>query len=220
MTKKTVPYLIRIESSYEPIASERLLLWRYNRIIDEGYTFPVFDFYRYCSLLIRHMELEQIPKIMLNGTELKSEAKFQLINFQINNNEHVSKTDKEFHLTRMEKMLNERKQFIKKEIRQTKIDRSDIDSIGPKNSEFYRTLLTLTREFTDITIMDWFIPIVLTYERLIHIFIRHVEETKFADGKKKRQTFFDYEPSEIWTLLKTLIKYDEKNIQNHFIENS
>jgi hypothetical protein len=45
MTKKTVPYLIRIESSYEPIASERLLLWRYNRIIDEGYTFPVFDFY-------------------------------------------------------------------------------------------------------------------------------------------------------------------------------
>lgn len=220
MTKKTVPHLIRIESSYEPIASERLFLWRYNRIIDEGYTFPVFDFYCYCALLIRHMDFEQIPEMMLNGTELKPEIKFQLINFQINNNEEVSKTDKEFHLAEMKKMLVERKKYIKKEIRQTKIDRSKIDSIGPKNSEFYRTLLVLTREFTDITLMDWFIPIVLTYERLIHIFIRHVEETKFADGKKKWQTFFDYEPNEIWILLKTLIKYDKENIQNHFLENS
>jgi len=157
---------------------------------------------------------------MLNGTELKLEIKFQLINFQINNDEKVSKTDKEFHLTEMKKMLVERKQFIKKEIRQTKIDRSEIELINPKNSEFYRTLLILTRGFTDITLMDWFIPIVLTYERLIHIFIRHAEETKFADGKKKRQTFFDYEPSEIWTLLKTLIKYDKENIENHFLENS
>lgn len=220
MNKKIVPYLIRIESKYKPIESERLLLWRYNRIIDKGYTFPVFDFYCYCALLIRHMESKQIPKIMLNGTELKQEVKFQLINFQINNNEDISKTDKEFHLTEIKKMLIERKQFIKKEIHQTKFDKSEIDSIGPKNSKFYRNLLILTRGFTDITIMDWFIPIVLTYERLIHIFVRHVEETKFADGKKKRQTFFDYEPSEIWTLLKTLIKYDEENIQNHFLENS
>ncbi|MFD0837145.1 hypothetical protein ACFQ0I_15305 [Mariniflexile aquimaris] len=218
--KKTVPNLIRIESSYEPIASERLLLWRYNRIIDEGYSFPIFDFYCYCALLIRHAKLERYPEIMLNGTELKPEIKFQLINFQINNDEEVSKTDKEFHLVEMKKMLVERKKFIKKEIRQTKIDRSEIESISPKNSEFYRTLLILTREFTDITLMDWFIPIVLTYERLIHIFIRHVEETKFADGKKKRQTFFDYEPNEIWTLLKTLIKYDKENIENHFLENS
>jgi hypothetical protein len=71
MTKKTVPYLKRIESCYEPMASEISLLWRYNRVIDEGYTLSVFDFYCYCSLLIRHMELEQIPKIMLNGTKLK-----------------------------------------------------------------------------------------------------------------------------------------------------
>jgi hypothetical protein len=217
--KKTVPNLKRIESSYEPLASERLLLWRYNRIIDEGYTFPIFDFYCYCALMIRHEKLERFPEIMLNGTELKPEIKFQLINFQINNDEEVLKTDKEFHLAEMKKMLVERKQFIKKEIRQTKIDRSEIESISPKNSEFYRTLLILTREFTDITLMDWFIPIVLTYERLIHIFIRHVEETKFAHGKKKRQTFFDYEPNEIWTLLKTLIKYDKENIENHFSEN-
>ena len=67
--------------------------------------------------------------------------------------------------------------------------------------------------------MDYFIPVVLTYERLIHIFIRHVEETKFADGKSKRQTFFTYQSGEIWTLLKTIIKFDQENIKEHLIEN-
>ena len=79
--------------------------------------------------------MERFPEIMLNGTELKPEIKFQLINFQINNDEEVSKTDKEFHLEEMKKMLVERKQFIKKEIRQTKIERSEIESMSPKTSE-------------------------------------------------------------------------------------
>jgi hypothetical protein len=217
--RKKVPNLIPIETSYEPIASERILLFRYNRIIEEQYTFAEFDFYCYCALLMRHTKLEKLPEIMLNGKELKPEIRFQLINFKKNNNEKISANEEEFHHFEMKRMVEERKGFIKKEIKRTKIDKKEIDNISPYNSGFYRTLLILTREFTDITLMDYFIPVVLTYERLIHIFIRHVEETKFANGKSKRQTFFTYQSGEIWTLLKTIIKIDQENIKEHLIEN-
>ena len=78
----------------------------------------------------------------------------------------------------------------------------------------------MTRSFSDITLLDWFIPIVLKYERLIHIFVRHVEETKFAESQTKKRTFFSYKSTEIWILLKTLIKQEADKIKEHYIENS
>ena len=95
-----------------------------------------------------------------------------------------------------------------------------LNQINYKNSDYYRELLKLKNQFVDVTILDYFIPIVLTYERLVHILIKHVEETKFDDGQFKTRTFFNYESSEIWTLITTIIKTDEENIKEHFIENA
>lgn len=218
--KKIVPNLIRIETSYEPVANERILLWRYNRIIKQGYTFPLHDFYTYCALFIRHYGNDKLPKEWINTEEINSKVRFELINLQLLNDEKVSKGDFRFHQVERQKMVTERKRIIKKEISRTNIKGKILNTIGHSNSKFYRTLLILTREFTDITIMDWFIPIVLTYERLIHIFIKHVEETKFADGQFKQRSFFEYRPDEIWTLLKVIIKNEQQDIQDHFLENS
>lgn len=218
--KKTVPNLIRIETSYESVAAERILLWRYNQIIEEEYSFPLHDFYTYCALIIRHFGKEKLPKEWVNTDEIKSKIRFEFINLQLLNDEEVSKEEFQFHLTERRIKVFERKKIIKKEIARTNINGKILNSIGHSNSEFYRTLLRLTNEFTDITLMDWFIPIVLTYERLIHIFIKHVEETKFGDGQFKQRSFFEYQSDEIWTLLKTIIKFAKQDIQDHFLENS
>lgn len=77
----------------------------------------------------------------------------------------------------------------------------------------------MTSSFTDITILDWFIPIILKYKTLIHIFVKHVEETKFGKGQFKKRTFFSYSHDEIWILLKTLINQESENIKDHFLEN-
>ncbi len=215
-----MPNLIRIETSYEPVANERILLWRYNRIIEEGYSFPLHDFYTYCALIIRHYGREKLPKKWVDTQEIKSKVRFELITLQLLNDEKVTKGDFEFHLSERRKMVTERKKIIKKEIARTNLNGKILNSIGHYNSEFYRTLLKLTREFRDITLMDWFIPIVLPYERLIHIFVKHVEETKFADGQFKQRSFFEYKSDEIWTLLKTLIKFEQQDIQDFFLENS
>lgn len=218
--KKTVPNLIRLETNHEIVVGERFLLWRYNRIIEEGYAFPLHDFYCYCALIIRHFGIDKLPREWLDGDEIKSKVKFELINLQITNEEKVSDEDFQFHLQEIRKIVVKRKAIIKKEIARTNLKGKILNSINHTNSNFYRTLLRLTNEFSDITLMDWFIPIVLTYERLIHIFVKHVEETKFADGQFKRRSFFEYRPDEIWTLLKTIIKFEKKEIEDHFLLNS
>jgi len=218
--KKTVPNLIRIETNYEPEVNEQLLLWRYNRIIEEGYAFPKHDFYNYCALLIKRFEKDKLKKNWNDTDEAKSKIRFELINFKLINNEKVSKEDFEFHLAERKKKITLRKKIIKKEIARTNINGKILNTIGYSNSEFYRSLLKFTSEFNDITLLDWFIPIVLTYERLVHIFIKHVEETKFGKGQFKQRSFFEYKPEEIWILLKTIIKFEKKNIENHFLMNS
>lgn len=157
---------------------------------------------------------------MMDGCKLKPAIKFELINFKIKNNEKITSEEYEFHLLEKQKILIERKKIIKREISKTNLKGKTINNIGPKNSKFYRTLLDLTREFRDITLLDWFTPIVLPYNRLIHIFVKHVEETKFGNGMFKKRTFFDYEPTEIWRLIKTLIKIEEQEIKDHFLMNS
>lgn len=222
--KKKVPNLIQVRTKFDPTYAENLLLYRYERIIRKGYSFSEIDFYCYSALLIKRFGIQNLPekfkKIIYENNHLKSEVKFELIRYKILERYKITEKEKKFFNNEMSKKVEERKKIIKKEIARTNLKGKLLNTINHNNSLHYRELLTLTNEFVDITIMDWFIPIVLKFERLIHIFIKHVEETKFNEGQFKNRTFFDYKSDEIWTLIKTIIKIEEKNIKDHYLENA
>lgn len=222
--KKIVPNLIRVNSEFTSSKAENLFLWRCNRTINEGYSFSINDFNCYCGLLIKRKGIENLPEIFLNyilkDGEIKREIKYELIRLKILDKHEISEEEELFFNTERKILVDKRKAIIKKEIARTNIKGKILNDINYKNSDYYRELLNLTSQFVDITLLDYFIPIVLTYERIVHIFIKHVEETKFADGQFKNRTFFNYRSSEIWILIKTAIKIDEENIKEHFIENT
>lgn len=222
--KKIVPNLIRINTEYTAVEAENLFLWRCERTISHGYSFSITDFNCYCGLLIKREGLENLhPKIVnyiLENGEIKREIKYELLRLKTLDNQELTEEEKLFFNNERRTLVDKRKEIIKKEIGRTNINGKILNQISYKNSDYYRELLNLTNQFVDITILDYFIPIVLTYERLVHIFIKHVEETKFGEGQFKTRTFFNYRSSEIWTLIKTIIKIDEENIKEHFIENA
>lgn len=222
--KKIVPNLIRINTEYTALEAENLFLWRCERTISHGYSFSIMDFNCYCGLKIKREGLENLhPKIVnyiLENGEIKREIKYELLRLKTLDNQELNEAEKLFFNNERRILVNKRKEIIKNEIARTNIKGKILNQINYKNSDYYRELLKLTNQFVDVTILDYFIPIVLTYERLVHIFIKHVEETKFDDGQFKTRTFFNYESSEIWTLITTIIKTDEENIKEHFIENA
>ncbi len=222
--KKIVPNLIRINTEYTALEAENLFLWRCERTISHGYSFSIMDFNCYCGLKIKREGLENLhPKIVnyiLENGEIKREIKYELLRLKTLDNQELNEAEKLFFNNERRILVNKRKEIIKNEIARTNIKGKILNQINYKNSDYYRELLKLTNQFVDVTILDYFIPIVLTYERLVHILIKHVEETKFDDGQFKTRTFFNYESSEIWTLITTIIKTDEENIKEHFIENA
>lgn len=222
--KKDVANLIKINSDYSPAKAESLLLWRFGKAIKEGYPLPHNDFYLYCALQIKRNGFENLPEkfkdsIVVSG-QLEVEIQFHLLRLKLLDGTEITNEERIFFSELRRAKVNLRKVIIKKEIGKTMLKGKIVNTISHTNSSDYKELLKLTSAFSDITLLDWFIPIVLKYDRLIHIFVRHVEETKFAESQTVKRTFFSYKSEEIWVLLKTIIKREAEDIKEHFIENA
>lgn len=219
--KKDVPYTIKIEVPYDRDILEGLFFWRFKKIMEEGYTFAMHDFYLYSAILIRLDLLEKLPQdiqeYIVQDGKIKPEILFQKIALAIEKGEEITDEERDIYFKTKYKEAKRRKEIVKKEIGRTGINPAKVNI---NNSLYLRELLNITREFSDLTLMDWFTPIVLTFEKFVHIYVKHVEETKISDGLFKKRSFFDYKHTEILTLIKRIISQEEKDIQEHFLKNN
>jgi len=218
--KKRVPNLVKINTTYKPIEAEKMLIWRYNRMVEEGYTIPLHDYCVYCALIKRHMSKDILARILIDDKNVKERVRFEYLYMKIENGESISQEELVFYRKWLNKLSIEMKEILKKEIARTNLKGKLLNNLSRGNSKEYETLIELAREFRSLTLLDWFIPIVLTYKMRIHIFVKHVEETKFAEGNYKVRSFFQYHHDEIFTLLKSILRNNEDEIKEHFLENS
>ncbi len=218
--KKEVPYTIKLKVPYDRDIIEGLLFSRFEKIVRNGYIFPMHDFYIYGAILIRLGILDELPSdyrnFIIQDGKIRPEVLFQKIALAIEKEEKISEEEQNFYFSKKTEEALRRKEIIKIEIRRTGVNPTKVNI---HNSLYYRELINIIREFSDFTLMDWYIPIVLTFEKFVHIYVKHVEETKFNDGQFKRRSFFDYKHTEILTLLKRIISAEEKDIQEHFFQN-
>ncbi len=144
---------------------------------------------------------------------MKSEVQFFLLMHKRQNGDILTKDEFATLSQEVRRELIKRKDIIKKEALRTGISPKKLNL----NFTDYRTLLEISVDFHDLTLISWFTPIVLTFERYIHICVKHIEETKFKLGNFKRRSFFDYKHTEIFILLKTIIRRESKEIKDHFL---
>jgi hypothetical protein len=217
--KKEIPNLLKVEFPYDPDSDGDLLLWRFGKIIEDGHAFSKHDFNLFCALLIRKHGVEKLSddlqNYILDGDKINPDVQFQLTAYAIEVGDDISEEELEIHAkARYERALY-RYNFVKKEIHRTGIN---AHKVNLDNSEDYRTLVNQVAGFDDLTLIDWFVPIVLTFEKFVHIYVKHVEETKFGEGQFKRRSFIDYRHDELLTLIKQILRIDEENIKDHFLE--
>jgi len=204
--KKEVPYTMNIQVPYDRDILEEVFFWRFEKIVKEGYNFAMHDFYLYSAILIRLDLLDKLPQniqdYILKDGEIKPEILYQKIALAVEKGENITKEELDFYFKTKYEEAKRRKETVKKEIRRTGINPSKINI---NNSHYFRELVKIIKEFSDLTLMDWYTPIVLTFERFVHIYIKHVEETKMNAGQFKKRSFFDYKHTQILTLIKRII---------------
>lgn len=86
-------------------------------------------------------------------------------------------------------------------------------------SKFLNNLLNNISEFPEeITLLQTYLPITLSFDRLVHICIKHFEETKFGNGLQNKRTYFNYAIKDLMALLKMILKSIEVFLVSHFRE--
>lgn len=213
-----MPNIIKIEIPHDVEVFEKMHLNAIHEDWENGYCTSEYEFDLYCAIRIKLFGLEKLPENLklycFKNNELKHSIRFHKIRLQKQITGVVSKTDETFFLNYRRQMVNQRKEIIRNEIHTTGINEKGLTFL---NSEYLRTLLSIVREFDEeITLIRWFIPIKLSFEKIVHFYVKHVEETKFASGAFKKRTFFKYEFDQIFTLLKTILRHEEENIKEHF----
>ena len=85
--KKKAAYVHRIISEHDSKSSENLLLWRFNKVVEEGYALPIHDFNCYVALLIMQHGLENLPQgfknSLMDDKNIKPEIQFELTRLKI-----------------------------------------------------------------------------------------------------------------------------------------
>jgi hypothetical protein len=218
--KRDIPNLIRVNFPYNPETAENILLMRFSQNLKDGYILSADDSDLFCAIMIRQNGIEGMPQgleayCMENG-QINDNVRFQMITLGLEKGELIDEDFKERYMTMRLQRAYKRKAIVKKEI--GRVIRN-ADKLTLKNSDYYRELLTIITQMNDsLTLIDWFMPIQLTFERYVHIYVKHVEETKFGDGQFKNRSFFDYNHKEILTLIKSVLRSIEDDIKEHFLQ--
>ena len=209
--KKKVPNIINVEFPNDAQFFEQCIIYTIESNIEKGYAVSKYDLDRYCAVLLKNWGIDNIPEIYKNycyrGGKLKDRIRYNVIRYKKDSNSNISTEDILFYKPYLREKISYRKNFIKKEINRTGVN---IEKQIHSNSGYYINLLKIVSQIEDeITLLQGYIPVKLTFEKLVHIYIKHVEETKFGIGSHAKRTFFVYDYDHIWTLLKSILKQEE-----------
>jgi hypothetical protein len=117
------------------------------------------------------------------------------------------------------KEITSRRTKIKLDIlvEEIKSSTEKLKDIAVKHKDTLYTLINICSQFEDNVLLPYDIPIWWDFERFLHIYIRHVKETKVGE-RFTEKTIFQYKFRDIKRIVKTVIErvYDE--IIQHFKE--
>ncbi len=156
---------------------------------------------------------DKLQRFSLKQEVSKEKVKFHKLTI-LNQLNLLIKPNEKLELRVLEMAMKvERKKIVEAEIARTNLTRKE------KNLRlnYLETLLNEIREFpSELTLIATYIPITLSFNKLVHILIKHFEETKFGEGQFKKRTFFDYNYKQFLTLLKAVLNSEMDFIISHF----
>jgi hypothetical protein len=189
--KKKVPNIINIEVPHDAEVFEIMHIKTIHDDIENGYHISKYDLDLYCAIQIKLFGMEKLSEhfknYCLKDGLLSDNIRFHKIRLQKQTHEDLDVDDETFYLSHLRNKVNERKQIVREEIRRTGIN---ANKLTLQNSSYLRTLVSIIREFDDeLTFIRWFVPIKLSFDKLVHIYVKHVERQNFQKVHLKKELF-------------------------------
>lgn len=218
--EKEIKNTIKVNFNSAGLSVQRLELYNLNARLKSGYKLYQEEEYKYIGYQL-HYNPESIPKEVLDGlidpgtNKLKEEIRF----YQLQAEFFDATSDNPVMNDELKDMLQKRgKEKIKILMEELKRSAEKLKNIGEKYNDNLKSIISLCLRFEDEVLLPYELPIWLDFERFIHIYVRHVKETKVGE-RYDDKTIFQYKFRDVRRIIKAVLKSVYIEIQEHFKNN-
>ncbi|MGV3460256.1 MAG: hypothetical protein ACO1N9_07360 [Flavobacterium sp.] len=214
---RDLPKPITIKSPFTDDDADDMMLWLNDQRLKNGYKLIKEERDQHNAILYRKYEHkitkpEEIALFRDSETgEIKPELNYYYLNSKLENG-----TISDQELEELKKLLDqkakEKVQIIKKELERSS---EKWKQMGIDEKTALANLVQMSLHFEPHRLTSGKIPIWWDFERFVHIFMRHVSETKIGE-RFEIKTVFQYRLKDIKSLIKIVLEIAEKEIMEHF----
>jgi hypothetical protein len=216
--EKDIPNLIEVKFDPSSMDLESFKLGFYNSRLRNKYILIPEEEHEYYGLQLFYnpdqFNDDLKRKITDEATgKMKEPIRYYHLKTKFLHSELTEEEDKEF------KEIVGKRSKIKIDILTDELKRSNekLNDLAVKHEDTLHALIYICSQFEDEVLLPYKLPIWWDFERFIHIYLRHVKETKVGE-RFAEKTIFQYKYSDIISIIDNVIKSVYKEIIEHFNE--
>ena len=216
--EKDIPNTIEIKFDARGMDIDQLRMGFFNSRIRSGYKLIPEEEFEYLGLQLFYnpdFKIDEHKSKVLDPDtgQIKEPIRYYQLKAKFNKTELTEDENKKFQ------EIIERRSKIRIDLLFDELNRSTekLKDIAFQHKDKFKTLINICNQFESEVLLPFEIPIWWDFERFLHIYLRHVKETKVGERFAER-TIFQYKFKDVNRIVKTVIEsvYDE--IKEHFKE--
>lgn len=216
---RNLPDPITIKSNLSDVDEEELTLWTNSQRLKNSYKLIPEEINRHNAIILRKYE-DKMPEEHLKNFknietgEIKKELKFHYLNSKYYKDLLTDEEKVEFEKIIKEE-VDEKIKILGKELQKSQ---EKWKTVGIDYKQALAWLIHFSSDFRPERLTHGEIPVWWDYENLLHIYMRHVSETKVGE-RFENKTVFQYKFRDIKSVIELVLKKIEKDIIKFFKEN-
>jgi hypothetical protein len=209
--EKDIPNTIEVKFDARGIDLDRYNLGFFDSRLRNGYKLIPEEEFEYFGLQLFYdseFKIDEFKNQIIDATtgKIKTQVRYYQLKAKFLKSELTSDEQKEFN-----EIISDRSKY-KIEILTEEFKRSTekLKDIAVHHKDAFKTLIYICSQFEDEILLPFEIPIWWEFKRFLHIYIRHVKETKIGE-RFTEKTIFQYKFKDIKRIVKAVIEsvYDE-----------
>lgn len=213
---RTIPDPITLNMDFSDSDEEQKVLWLNSQRLKNGYKLIPEEINQHNAILLSLYEKEMHEEDLKNFKnvetgEIKKELKFHYFKSKYYKDSLSENKKKEFE-NEIKNDVDIKIKILQKELQKSQ---EKWKTVGKDYKQSLAWLIQFSSDFRPVRLTYGKIPVWWDYESLLHIYMRHVSETKI--GKRfESKTIFQYKFNDIKFVIENVLRKTEDEIIEHF----
>lgn len=212
--EKDIPNTLTVNFDPRGIEWNRFKLGMYGSRLGSGYPLIDAEMIEYLALRAYYEELTDEEKKQALDAEtgrLKAPIRYHYLEIKFMNSDLTPEEDEEFA-----KLQNERSK-PKIDLLKAELTRSSerLKDLAVHHKDPLKRIAVIAAQFEDEVILPYKFPIWWNFERFLHIYIRHVKETKVGE-RFAEKTIFQYKFKDVRRIIDAVLTSIYPEVEAHF----